>query len=44
MNDISLHDRFFKSTLGQPDRLGAVLKAFLPAEISSFLTPALSYP
>ena len=37
MNDISLHDRFFKSTLGRPDRLGAVLKAFLPVEISSSL-------
>ena len=39
MNDIALHDRFFKSTLGRPDRIGAVLKAFLPADLSAALDP-----
>ena len=39
MNDVAIHDRFFKSTLGRPDRMGKVLKAFLPEEISSSLDP-----
>jgi predicted transposase YdaD len=39
MSDIAFHDRFFKSTLGRPDRLGKVLKAFLPADISASLDP-----
>ena len=39
MNDIALHDRFFNSTLGRPDRLGKVLKAFLPSGIAAALDP-----
>jgi predicted transposase YdaD len=44
MNDIALHDRFFKSTLGRPDRLGSVLKAFLPSELSASLDPGSLVP
>ncbi len=44
MNDIALHDRFFKSTLGRPDRMGKVLKAFLPPGISSSLDPGSLVP
>ena len=44
MNDIALHDRFFKSTLGRPDRLGALLKAFLPSDLSAFLDPGSLVP
>ena len=39
MNDVAIHDRFFKSTLGRPDRMGKVLKAFLPGEIAAALDP-----
>ncbi len=39
MNDVAIHDRFFKSTLGRPDRMGKVLKAFLPGEIATALDP-----
>ncbi|MGC8530335.1 MAG: Rpn family recombination-promoting nuclease/putative transposase, partial [Leptospirillia bacterium] len=44
MNDVALHDRFFKSTLGHPDRLGKVLKAFLPREIAAALDPGSLVP
>ena len=44
MHDIALHDRFFKSTLGRPDRLGKVLKAFLPTNISASLDPGSLVP
>ena len=44
MNDVALHDRFFKSTLGRPDRLGKVLKAFLPDAIASSLDPGSLVP
>ena len=39
MSEVSPHDRFFKATLGRPDRLGKILKAFLPPEISALLDP-----
>ena len=44
MNDVALHDRFFKATLGRPDQLGAVLKAFLPPELAGPLDPASLVP
>ena len=37
MSDVALHDRFFKTTLGAPKRLGQVLGAFLPPDLSSSL-------
>ncbi len=39
MNDIAIHDRFFKSTLGVPERLEAVLRAFLPSALANRLEP-----
>ena len=44
MNDIAIHDRFFKSTLGRPDRLGPVLKALLPSELAASFDPASLVP
>ena len=44
MHDVAPHDRFFKSTLGRPDRLGKVLKAFLPGDISASLDPGSLVP
>ena len=39
MNDVAIHDRFFKSTLGVPERLGSVLRAFLPPALGECLEP-----
>ena len=44
MHDVAPHDRFFKSTLGRPDRLGKVLKAFLPGDISASFDPGSLVP
>lgn len=44
MNAIALHDRFFKATLGRPDRLGKVLKALLPEKFSGPLDPGSLAP
>ncbi len=39
MNDVAIHDRFFKSTLGVPERLGSVLRAFLPPALGDRIEP-----
>ena len=45
MNDVAIHDRFFKSTLGVPERLGSVLRASLPRwAAASSRTPSFPFP
>ncbi len=39
MNDVAIHDRFFKSVLGLPGPLGSVLRAFLPPEVAKRFDP-----